>query len=203
MTESRRATPNTETTGVKPAAVPFDAVLFDRDGTLVVNLPYNADPSRVEPMPTAVETVRRLREAGVLVGVITNQSGVGRGLITPEQLRAVDAAIDDLIGPFDVWEVCPHVPEDHCGCRKPAPGLVLAATARLGVDPRRTLVIGDIGSDVDAAAAAGASAALVPTPVTRQEEVDAAELVAPDLATAVELAFSRAGRPLSPVGAAL
>ena len=173
-----------------PDALPFDAVLFDRDGTLVVDVPYNTDPRRVAPMPTAVEAVRRLREAGLLVGVVTNQSGVGRGLITAEQLRAVHAAIDDVIGPFDVWEVCPHAPDAGCECRKPQPGLILSAMARLGVEPSRTLVIGDIGSDLDAAAAAGASAVLVPNAATRSEEVDAAAFVAPDLESAVDLAFT-------------
>jgi histidinol phosphatase-like enzyme len=122
------------------------------------------------------------------VGVVTNQSGVGRGLITTEQLRAVHEAIDDLIGPFDVWEVCTHAPEAHCECRKPRPGLLHAAMSRLGVQPSRTVMIGDIASDLDAAAAAGVLGVLVPTPVTRKEEVAAAGLVAPDLAAAVELA---------------
>lgn len=167
---------------------PFDAVLFDRDGTLVVDVPYNADPTLVTPLPTVVDTVRRLREDGVRVGVVTNQSGVGRGLITTEQLRAVHEAIDDLIGPFDVWEVCTHAPEAHCECRKPRPGLLHAAMSRLGVQPSRTVMIGDIASDLDAAAAAGVLGVLVPTPVTRKEEVAAAGLVAPDLAAAVELA---------------
>jgi D-glycero-D-manno-heptose 1,7-bisphosphate phosphatase len=180
--------------------LPFDAVLFDRDGTLVTDVPYNTDPRRVMPMPTAVETVRRLREAGICVGVVTNQSGVGRGLITPEQLGAVHAAIDEAIGPFDVWEVCPHTPDDDCACRKPQPGLVLAATARLGVEPSRTLMIGDIASDVDAAVAAGACAVLVPNAATRAEEVDAAQLVAPDLASAVELAFARLSPRMAEAG---
>jgi histidinol-phosphate phosphatase family protein len=170
-------------------AVLFDAVLFDRDGTLVVDQPYNTDPGRVTPMPTAVETVRGLRAAGVRVGVVTNQSGAGRGLISAEQLRAVNRAVDDLIGPFDVWEVCTHSPDAGCRCRKPAPGLIRAAAARLGVDPSRTLVIGDIGADLEAAEAAGARSVLVPTAATRSDEVAAAPFVAPDLASAVELAF--------------
>ncbi|WP_460537598.1 D-glycero-alpha-D-manno-heptose-1,7-bisphosphate 7-phosphatase [Humibacter ginsengiterrae] len=177
-----------------PSARPFDAVLFDRDGTLVVDVPYNTDPDRVVPMPTAVATVRRLREAGIRVGVITNQSGVGRGLITSEQLRAVNAAIDEAIGPFDAWEVCPHSPDAGCRCRKPQPGLIFAAASEWGIAPSRMLVIGDIGSDLDAASAAGASAVLVPNPATRAEEVDAARFVARDLAGAVELAFGRALR---------
>ena len=186
---------------------PFDAVLFDRDGTLVVDVPYNADPSLVTPLPTAVDTVRRLREAGVRVGVVTNQSGVGRGLITTEQLQAVDNTIDELIGPFDLWEVCTHTPEAQCECRKPRPGLILAAMSSLGVQPSRTIMIGDIGADLDAAAAAGVLGVLVPTAATREEEVAAANLVAHDVATAVELAAEElaaadAARRTERVGAA-
>lgn len=180
----------------------FDAVLFDRDGTLVVDVPYNTDPDRVVPMPTAVATVRRLREAGIRVGVITNQSGIGRGLITPEQLHAVNAAIDAAVGPFDAWEVCPHSPDAGCRCRKPQPGLIVAAASEWGIAPSRMLVIGDIGSDLDAACAAGASAVLVPNAATRTEEVDAAPFVARDLAGAVELAFGGALRGGAGAGSA-
>jgi histidinol-phosphate phosphatase family protein len=185
MAENRATSPRAEV----PGASRFDAVLFDRDGTLVVDRPYATSPS-VTPMPTAVETVRLLRAADVRVGVVTNQSGVGRGLISPEQLQAVNQAIDELIGPFDTWQVCPHAPDAGCRCRKPAPGLILAAASRLGVDLSRTLVIGDIAADLQAAQAAGAHGVLVPTPATLPHEVEEAPFVAPDLASAVDLAFS-------------
>ena len=187
--------------GTGPGASPR-AVLFDRDGTLVADVPYNTDPCRVTPLPTVVATVRMLREAGVPVGVVTNQSGVGRGLITPEQLRAVDDAIDREIGPFDVWAVCPHRPDAGCMCRKPRPGLIFAAAAALGVAACDTVVIGDIGADMDAAAAAGAGSVLVPTPVTREEEIATAPRVACDLADAVHQAFTGTPLPAMPTGVA-
>jgi histidinol-phosphate phosphatase family protein len=118
---------------------------------------------------------------------VTNQSGVGRGLLTTRQIRSVHARVDELLGPFDDWRFCPHVPADRCDCRKPAPGMVRAACAALGVAPAATVVIGDIGADIEAATAAGAMSIMVPTPVTRAEEVAAAPLVAKDLRTAVEL----------------
>ncbi|MGW7332905.1 D-glycero-alpha-D-manno-heptose-1,7-bisphosphate 7-phosphatase [Streptomyces sp. NPDC054840] len=170
-----------------------EAVLFDRDGTLVVDVPYNGDPARVSPLPTARAAVTALRERGVPVGVVSNQSGVARGLLTQKQVVAVCRRVDELFGPFDVWAVCPHGPADGCGCRKPAPGLILAACERLGVAPERTVVVGDIGSDVRAASAAGARGVLVPTPVTRPEEVAAAGETARDLLTAVRLLSSSAG----------
>jgi len=163
------------------------AVLFDRDGTLVVDVPYNGDPERVRPMPSALEALRLVREAGLPVGVVTNQSAVARGLVDLDQVRRVNERVAELLGPFDVWQVCPHGPEDGCACRKPRPGMLVAAAAELGVAPRELAMVGDIGADIEAAAAVGARAVLVPTPATRPEEVEAAPLVAPDLVAAVDL----------------
>ena len=143
------------------------AVLFDRDGTLVRDVPYNGEPDLVEPMPGAAAATARLRQAGLPLGVVTNQSGIGRGIITASQADAVNDRVEELLGPFGSWAVCPHGPADGCGCRKPAPRLVQQAAAELGVDPADCVVIGDIGADAGAAYAAGARAILVPTPQTR------------------------------------
>ncbi|MFG1749925.1 HAD-IIIA family hydrolase [Streptosporangium sandarakinum] len=164
-------------------------MLFDRDGTLVEDVSYNADPGRVRPVPGARRALDRLRRAGVPVGVVTNQSGVARGLVSPDALEDVNRRVEELLGPFAVWAVCPHGEDDRCACRKPAPGLVLHAAAVLGVDARDCVVVGDIGRDVEAARAAGARGILVPTPVTLPEEVAAAPEVAADLAAAVDLAL--------------
>ncbi|PNG16847.1 D-glycero-alpha-D-manno-heptose-1,7-bisphosphate 7-phosphatase [Streptomyces cahuitamycinicus] len=168
------------------------AVLFDRDGTLVADVPYNGDPSLVALMPGAREAVDAVRCAGVPVGVVTNQSGVARGLLTRREVEAVRLRVEELLGPFAVWAVCPHAPEERCDCRKPAPGLILAACRRLGVPPERTAVIGDIGSDMEAARAAGARGVLVPTAVTRPEEAGEAEATAADLPAAVRLVLGPA-----------
>jgi HAD superfamily hydrolase (TIGR01662 family) len=163
-----------------------DLVLFDRDGTLVHDFPYNGDPDWVRPVDGAKDALDRLRARGVRVGVVSNQSGVARGLITAEQVAACNARLAELLGPFDTVQVCPHGPDDGCTCRKPAPGMVKAACAELDVDPARCVVIGDIGADVDAAVAAGAVGIIVPTPVTRRSEVDAAEHRAATLQQAVD-----------------
>ena len=165
------------------------AVLFDRDGTLVVDVPYNGDPTRVEPYPGARRVLDGLRSMGLATGVLSNQSGIARGLLTAEEVASVNARVENLLGPFDVWEVCPHGADDGCVCRKPAPGMIHSACRRLGIDPSEAAFIGDIGSDVEAAAAAGARGVLVPTPQTRAEEVDAAPEVATDLEQAVALLF--------------
>ena len=180
--------PPTAVWDAPPAAVwdaPPAAVLFDRDGTLVVDVPYCGDPGLVVPVPTARAALALLRTAGVPVGVVSNQSGIARGLLTRDQVDAVNRRVDDLLGPFDVWQVCPHGPDDGCDCRKPAPGMVLAAAERLGVAAADVAVVGDIGADVGAARAAGARSVLVPTEVTLPDEVAAAPVVRPDLLAAV------------------
>lgn len=172
------------------------AVLFDRDGTLIHDVPYCTDPNRVRPVAEAGELLDALRAAGIGVGLVSNQSGVGRGLIRPDQLAAVNARVAELLGPFDTVQVCPHAPEEGCGCRKPQPGLVLAAAAELGVTAADCVVIGDIGADVEAARAAGAQAVLVPTPVTRAEEVKRARTVARVASTLAEGVALALGEPL-------
>ena len=142
-------------------------------------------PSRVRPVPSARPALALLREHGIRTGVVTNQSGIARGLLTARQVEAVNRRIDALLGPFDTWQVCPHGPDEGCPCRKPRPGMVLAAAAELGLDPGRVALIGDIGADVGAALAAGARAVLVPTPATLLAEISAAPVVRPDLLSAV------------------
>jgi HAD superfamily hydrolase (TIGR01662 family) len=169
----------------RPRARDLDAVLLDRDGTLVVDVPYNGDPALVRPMPGARQALDRLRAEGIRMAVVSNQSGIARGLLTRQQVDAVNREIEQRLGPIGPWLVCPHAPADGCSCRKPAPGLVLQAADVLGVAPERCAVVGDIGADVRAAQAAGARGVLVPTERTLREEVDAAPEVARDLPEAI------------------
>ncbi|HEY6737645.1 MAG TPA: HAD-IIIA family hydrolase [Actinopolymorphaceae bacterium] len=174
-------------------------ILFDRDGTLIRDVPYNSDPNRVDPFPTARAALDEVRRRGLAVGVVSNQSGIGRGLITIEQVEAVADRVEELLGPFDVWVDCPHTPSEVCRCRKPAPGGILAACAALGLSPLDVAYIGDIGTDVQAARAAGALPVLVPTPLTRLEEVDSAPHLATNLWEAVHLVFKLEERRSDPV----
>ncbi|MGW0049282.1 D-glycero-alpha-D-manno-heptose-1,7-bisphosphate 7-phosphatase [Nocardia cyriacigeorgica] len=172
------------------------ALLFDRDDTLIRDTGYIADPDLVEPLPGARAQLRRVRGAGVRTGIVSNQSGVASGRISLAQLAAVNARVEALLGPFDTWQICAHGRADGCRCRKPEPGLILGAAAELGVAPSRCVVIGDIGSDIEAALAAGARAVLVPTPRTRATETEHARRVAAvarDLTRAITLALDAPG----------
>jgi len=131
-------------------------VLFDRDETIVVDVPFNGDPAKIVPAPNARDLLDRLRAAGLPLVVVSNQSGIGRGLITAEQVDAVNRRIDELLGPFAGFFVCPHAPDDACECRKPKPKLILDAARALRVDPACCVVVGDRESDVEAARNAGA-----------------------------------------------
>jgi D-glycero-D-manno-heptose 1,7-bisphosphate phosphatase len=146
-------------------------VLFDRDETIVVDVPFNGDPEKVEPAPNARVLLDRLRAAGLPLAVVSNQSGVGRGLITSEQVDAVNRKIDELLGPFAGFFVCPHAPNDACECRKPKPKLILDAARALGVDPTGCVVVGDRESDVEAARNAGAIPLRVDGPHGLEEAV--------------------------------
>lgn len=147
-------------------------MLLDRDGTIIVDVPYNGDPALVQPIEGAKAALDRLRAAGLRVGVLTNQSGVGRGTISDAQMRAVNARVDALLGPFDGWFICPHAPDDDCECRKPKPKLIFDAARAWGIDPSEIIVIGDKESDIQTAENAGARGILLQKGGTLKEAIE-------------------------------
>lgn len=126
--------------------------LLDRDGTINVDRHYLADPAGVELLPGAAAGLRRLQEAGVALVVITNQSGVAAGRITPAALAAVRASLEGLLGEAGVrltgTYACIHAPDDGCACRKPSDRLAHQAATDHGLDLGRAIVIGDKASDL-------------------------------------------------------
>jgi D-glycero-D-manno-heptose 1,7-bisphosphate phosphatase len=167
-----------------------EALLCDRDGTLIVDVPYNHDPARVEPLPGVADALQLARAAGLRVGVVTNQSGVARQLVSHEQLRRVNARVCELLGPFDVIVCCPHGEEDGCTCRKPRSGLVTMAAKILGVAPSACVMIGDTGADLAAAHGAGAIGMLVPNDATMPLELRGVAHLHADFASAVDAVLS-------------
>jgi D-glycero-D-manno-heptose 1,7-bisphosphate phosphatase len=134
------------------------ALLLDRDGTLIVDVGYPRDPAAIAPLPGAIDALRELAASFVLV-IISNQSGLGRGLITASEARAVHDRVIELFAAggvrFAGAYYCPHAPDDACRCRKPAPGLLLDAARDLGLDLPSSILIGDRSSDLAAGRAAG------------------------------------------------
>jgi D-glycero-D-manno-heptose 1,7-bisphosphate phosphatase len=145
------------------------AVFLDRDGTLVDDPGFLRRAEDVRLLPGAAAAVARLRDAGFLVVVVTNQSGIARGLYDVRAYQEVERRLAALLadagtGLDGTW-YCPHHP-DHtgpCDCRKPGVGLFRRAAADLGIDPGRSWCVGDRISDVQPAAALGARALLVET----------------------------------------
>ena len=166
------------------------ALLCDRDGTLVTDVPYNDDPRLVAPLPGVAAALERVRAAGIPIGIVTNQRGVALGRISPERLLAVHARVEELLGPFDTIVSCPHDTSERCSCRKPRPGLILRAARHLGVPPGRCVVVGDSWSDVLAARHAGARPIRIGPPgAGARTGVDAVATV-PDLPAAVDLVLA-------------
>jgi D-glycero-D-manno-heptose 1,7-bisphosphate phosphatase len=135
------------------------AVFLDRDGTLIEDPGYPKCPEQVRLLPGAAQAMRQLREAGFALVVISNQAGVGRGLITPGEAAAVHARFVELFAAegvaFDDVRYCPHAPADGCACRKPSPRMIEESAARLGIALAKSFMIGDKESDVEAGRRAG------------------------------------------------
>ncbi len=147
-------------------------VFLDKDGTLVEDVPYNVDPTRVRLAPGAAEGLPVLAAAGFRLAVVSNQSGVARGYFPESALEGVERRVRELLADIGVtlagWFYCPHHPEGGvreyavvCDCRKPAPGMILAAAQQLGADPRDCWVVGDILDDVEAGRRAGCRTVLL------------------------------------------
>jgi len=144
------------------------AVFVDRDGTIVFDKHYLADPDGLELIPTVAEGIAKLNRASIPVIVVTNQSGVARGRFTENRLREIHARLDRILeekgAKIDDIFYCPHMPDAGCDCRKPAPGMLLKAKERHGIDLTKSFVIGDRMLDVEMARKVGAKVVLVPEP---------------------------------------
>lgn len=156
-------------------------LILDRDGVLneeAADGGYVRAAGEFRWLPGALTALALLHRSGVRLSVVTNQSGIGRGLMTREDLASVHGRMQAEAaacgGPLDCVLFCPHAPEEGCSCRKPAPGLILAAIERSGIGPGETLAVGDDARDLEAAQRAGVAAALVRTGKGRRTEAQIA-----------------------------
>jgi D-glycero-D-manno-heptose 1,7-bisphosphate phosphatase len=163
------------------------ALFLDRDGTLMEEVHYCADPALVRVYPGAGEALRRARAAGFRTILITNQSGIGRGLMTEAQYRAVEAEFLRQIGQgtIDASYFCPDAPGTPSTRRKPEPGMVLEAAGEHDIDLAASFFIGDKAADIECGRRAGARTALVLTGYGREQRVEA-DFTAAGIVEAVE-----------------
>ena len=141
------------------------AVFLDRDGTLNIDPGYLRSPDQMALIPNVGRALAVLQQAGFLIVVVSNQSGVGRGLIRAEVMPLIHQKMEELLalegGKIDHYSLCFHKPEDGCLCRKPRPDLILSAAQHLQVDPRSSYMIGDKSSDIEAGNAAGCKGSIL------------------------------------------
>lgn len=162
------------------------AVFIDRDDTILQDESYMSQVSQVRLIPGVDRALGRLQEHGWLLVLISNQSGVGRGWITAEQVQAIQDRMCQLLGlTFAGYEYCFHRPDEQCGCRKPSPAMLLRASERLEIDLARSVMIGDKAKDVAAGNAAGCRSVLVSSDEAQQASCEP-DLVTSDLGAAAE-----------------
>jgi len=162
------------------------AIFLDRDGTLMREVNYCNDPSTVEAIAGAGGALAQLREAGWLTVIVTNQSGLAKGLITPLQYEAVNAElIRQLGGGIDAIYFCDDHPERPGNRRKPEPGMLLEAAFDLGINLSKSWMIGDKSIDVECGRRAGCRTILVRTGYGAGEKETDADFVMDDVAAAL------------------
>jgi D-glycero-D-manno-heptose 1,7-bisphosphate phosphatase len=170
-------------------------VILDRDGTIVIDRGYLADPEGLEFLPGAPEALRWLWQRAYRLVVISNQSGVGRGLFSLARLDAMNARLHEMVegagAKLSRIYVCPHAPEAYCQCRKPNLALMAKAASELNFSPSSSVVIGDKESDIEFAHRAGAKSILVSSESLEGRETTA-HLIVPNLMAAVRSITSSA-----------
>ncbi|MBU0652181.1 MAG: HAD family hydrolase [Proteobacteria bacterium] len=150
------------------------AIFLDRDGTINEEIGYMDRMEKLRLIPCAAEAIRLINASGMKTVVVTNQSGVARGIFTESFVAEIHARLGEMLraegASIDAFYFCPHHPTDGrgaylktCDCRKPAPGMLLLAAEELGIDPNRSYMVGDTLKDIEAGARAGAQGILVRT----------------------------------------
>lgn len=163
------------------------AVFLDRDDTLIHDIPYLGNPEKVTLIPGARDALIRLQQAGFRLVLVSNQSGIARGLISHEQVRAVNDEVARQLLParLDAVYYSPDGPHGPSETRKPAPGLLLQAARAHGIDLTQSFMVGDKASDVACAHNAGCRAVRIAAAPPRADD-PAADFVAPDLGSAAD-----------------
>lgn len=174
----------TDVNGKRPAA------FIDRDGTLIEEVNFLSNVEDLQVFPYTADALRMLKENGFWIVVVTNQSGIGRGIYSEADMHAIHEAMQaELGGAIDAFYFCPHLPDEGCVCRKPGLGMLEFALRDLPIDLERSWMIGDKRIDVETGRAAGIGSALVLTGygLNHRDELSyAPDVVSENLLQAVE-----------------
>jgi D-glycero-D-manno-heptose 1,7-bisphosphate phosphatase len=169
-------------------------IVLDRDGTLVVDRGYLSDPAGLEFLPGAAEGLRVLCDQGFRLVVATNQSGVGRGMFSLDQLREMNIRLTQMVNDagarLEGIYSCPHAPEFGCSCRKPETGLLLQAASELGFVPSSSVVVGDKITDIEFGRRVGANTILLSSFGAPADATVTADFTAADLLAASRAIFA-------------
>jgi D-glycero-D-manno-heptose 1,7-bisphosphate phosphatase len=168
------------------------AVFLDRDGTLMEEVHYCSDPALVRVIPGVSASLRKLKDAGFVTVIITNQSGIGRGLMSEPQYQAVQAEFLRQVGAelIDATYFCPDAPGGDSNCRKPEPGMVFQAAADFQIDLTESFFVGDKAVDIECGRRAGTKTILVLTGYGSQQEC-LPDFTAPDFESAAAFILVR------------
>ena len=171
----------------------WPAVFLDRDGTLMDDVDYCGDPGKVRVYPQAGPALRRLKEKGYKLVIVTNQSGIGRGYFSEEEYRLVEAEFLRQLGDglIDASYFCPELPTSCSIRRKPGPGMVFEAQRDHSIDLRRSFFVGDKASDIGCGVNAGLRTILVRTGYGDAQKECGADWVAKDITEAAEIILKR------------
>ena len=176
----------------RPGSGRIPAVFLDRDGTIIEDVGFLRHLDQIVFFPWSIDVIRALNRAGLPVVVITNQSGIARGILTEAFVDETHRRIDQRLAAggarIDAYYYCPHHPEGKvepyvqtCDCRKPGCGMIERASRDLGLDPSRSFVVGDTWRDVGAGRAAGARSILVRQRTTARADLPPVPAPPPDL----------------------
>ncbi|MCX5810085.1 MAG: HAD family hydrolase [Proteobacteria bacterium] len=160
------------------------AIFFDRDGTLIHDAHYPSKPDDVRFMPGAREALIQLQQQGFLLFIISNQSGIGRGYITPEEAesvyRKVAADLEASGIKLGYAYYCPHSPDDNCQCRKPSPYMLMDAADKFNLEISRSFMVGDRGVDIETGKRAGCRTILLRENLIVEEQESQPDYIAAD-----------------------
>jgi len=166
------------------------AVFLDRDGTLIEDVGYLSDLDDLHIFPFTGDAVRLLKQSGFLIIVVTNQSGIGRGIYDESAMHSIHHEIQrNLGGAVDAFYFCPHVPDAGCRCRKPGLGMIEAASADFEIDLESSWMIGDKSIDIETGKEMGGRTALVLTGYGRRHQqmlIRSPELISEHLGAAAD-----------------